>query len=103
MSASDGSVDGEATAGGDVDTEQTQSPDESDDAELDASPPASPDGGFVSDKGDGAQRGDVLSAMAVYSGEGQADDASGHDVAQVLMQPDEGAGAEPDPNPHGPH
>lgn len=70
---------------------------------LDASPLPSPDGGFVADKGDGAQRGDVVSAMAVYSGEGQTDDQSGNDAAQVLMQPEDGAQAAPDGNPHGPN
>lgn len=68
----------------------------------DASPPESPDGGFVADKGDGGQRGDVLSAMAVYSSDGQADDASGNDAAQALMQPQDDASAEPDRMPHGP-
>jgi hypothetical protein len=70
--------------------------------QLDASPPASPDGGFVSDKGDAEERPDVLSAMAVYSGDGQVDDATGGDVAQVLMQPQEDGDEEPDRMPHGP-
>ena len=69
---------------------------------MDASPPASPDGGFVSDKGDDGQRDDVLSAMAVYSGDGQIDDASGGDVAQTLMQQQESDPDEPDRMPHGP-
>lgn len=73
------------------------------DDQLDASPPASPDGGFVADKGDAEQRPDVLSAMAVYSGDGQVDDASGNDVAQVLMQTQEDSGDEPDRMPHGPN
>lgn len=72
------------------------------DEELDASPPTSADGGFVSDKGDAEQRPDVLSAMAVYSGDGQVDDASGGDAAQALAQPQEEGGEEPDRMPHGP-
>jgi hypothetical protein len=73
-----------------------------DDAGLDASPPASADGGFVSDKGDVEQRPDVLAAMAVNSGDGQVDDASGGDVAQTLLQAQEDDAAEPDRMPHGP-
>ncbi len=69
----------------------------------DASPIPSPGGGFLADKGDGGQRDDVLSAMAVYSGDGQVDDASGNDVAQVLMQPQESDADEPDRMPHGPN
>lgn len=69
---------------------------------LDASPPTSPDGGFVSDKGDAEQRPDVLAAMAVNSGDGQVDDAGGGDVAQTLMQTQEDDAAEPDRMPHGP-
>lgn len=72
------------------------------DEAMDASPPESPDGGFVSDKGEAEQRPDVLSAMAVYGGDGQIDDASGGDVAQVLMQAQEEGQDEPDRMPHGP-
>ena len=70
---------------------------------MDARPPASPDGGFVADKGDAEERADVLSAMAVYSADGQADDASGNDVAQVLMKAQEDGSEEPDRMPHGPN
>jgi len=87
----------EATTGGDM------SGTDAGDEKLDASPPASPDGGFVADKGDAGQRSDVLSAMAVYSGDGQVDDASGNDVAQALMQPQEDSVDEPDRMPHGPN
>jgi hypothetical protein len=45
----------------------------------------------------------VLDAMAVYSADGQADDASGNDAAAGAALPrDSHAEPEPDRQPHGP-
>jgi hypothetical protein len=65
-----------------------------------------PDTPIISDTGeddaDGGERRDVLDAMAVYSADGQADDASGNDAAAGAALPRDGAQSEPDREPHGP-
>jgi hypothetical protein len=49
------------------------------------------------------ERPDVLAAMAVYSADGQTDDASGNDAAEGARKPVEGPVEEPDREPHGPN
>ena len=65
-----------------------------------------PDTPIISDTGeddaDGGERRDVLDAMAVYSADGQADDASGNDAAAGAALPRDGSQPEPDREPHGP-
>ena len=65
-----------------------------------------PDTPIISDTGeddaDGGERRDVLDAMAVYSADGQADDASGNDAAAGAALPRDGAQPEPDREPYGP-
>ena len=65
-----------------------------------------PDTPIISDTGEGepeGERRDVLDAMAVYSADGQADDASGNDAAAGAALPrDSHAEPEPDREPHGP-
>ena len=65
-----------------------------------------PDVPIISDTGedaDGAERRDVLDAMAVYSADGQADDPAGNDAAAGAALPrDSGSEPEPDRLPHGP-
>jgi hypothetical protein len=69
--------------------------------------PEQPDTPIISDTGEddvqgGEQRG-VLDAMAVYSADGQVDDASGNDAAAGAVLPrDSHAEPEPDREPHGP-
>jgi hypothetical protein len=58
---------------------------------------------LTSDRGDEEERPDVLAAMATYSADGQADDASGNDAAAGARQPQEDSGGEGDREPHGPH
>jgi hypothetical protein len=66
-----------------------------------------PDTPIISDTGeddaDGGERRDVLDAMAVYSADGQADDASGNDAAAGAALPRDGEQSEPDREPHGPN
>jgi len=66
-----------------------------------------PDAPIISDTGEddveGGERRDVLDAMAVFSADGQADDASGNDAAAGAALPrDSHAEPEPDREPHGP-
>jgi hypothetical protein len=65
-----------------------------------------PDTPIISDTGEDepeGERRDVLDAMAVYSADGQADDASGNDAAAGAALPRDGlSDAEPDREPHGP-
>ena len=66
-----------------------------------------PDTPILSDTGEsdseGGERRDVLDAMAVYSADGQVDDASGNDAAAGAALPrDSHAEPEPDRQPHGP-
>ena len=66
-----------------------------------------PETPIISDTGEddveGGERRDVLDAMAVYSADGQADDASGNDAAAGAALPRD-SHAEPEPyrEPHGP-
>jgi hypothetical protein len=66
-----------------------------------------PDTPLISDTGEddveGGERRDVLDAMAVYSADGQADDASGNDAAAGSALPrDSSSEPEADREPHGP-
>lgn len=65
-----------------------------------------PDTPIISDTGEDGpdgERADVLDAMAVYSADGQADDASGNDAAAGAALPrDSHAEPEKDREPHGP-
>jgi len=55
------------------------------------------------DAAEGGERRDVLDAMAVFSADGQADDASGNDAAAGAALPrDSGSQPEADREPHGP-
>ncbi len=70
--------------------------------------PDQPDTPIISDTGeqagDSGERRDVLDAMAVYSADGQADDASGNDAAAGAALPrDSRSEPEPDREPHGPN
>jgi hypothetical protein len=59
---------------------------------------------LTSDTGEESERRDVLDAMAVYSADGQADDASGNDAAAGATLPrDSASEPEPDRQPHGPN
>jgi len=64
------------------------------------------DSPIISDTGEDGQDGerrDVLDAMAVFSADGQADDASGNDAAAGAALPrDSGSQPEADREPHGP-
>ena len=58
---------------------------------------------ITSDTGEETERRDVLDAMAVFSADGQADDASGNDAAAGAALPrDSGSQPEADREPHGP-
>jgi hypothetical protein len=63
-----------------------------------------PDVPLRSDTGESGERSEVLDAMAVYSADGQVDDATGNDAAAgaALPSADEPE-SEPDREPHGPH
>ena len=66
-----------------------------------------PETPIISDTGEddveGGERRDVLDAMAVYSADGQADDASGNDAAAGAALPrDTHSQPEADREPHGP-
>jgi hypothetical protein len=68
-----------------------------------------PDTPILSDTGEDdappeGERRDVLDAMAVYSADGQVDDASGNDAAAGATLPRDGeSDPEPDREPHGPN
>jgi hypothetical protein len=63
-----------------------------------------PDVPLRSDTGESDERSDVLDAMAVYSADGQADDATGNDAAAGAALPSaDTPEAEPDREPHGPN
>jgi hypothetical protein len=63
-----------------------------------------PETPLTSDTGEDEERRDVLDAMAVYSADGQADDASGNDAAAAAALPSDGSSdPEPDREPHGPN
>ncbi len=71
-------------------------------ATADTAPPATADTAPPVDRGDEEERTDVIEAMAVYSADGQVDDASGGDAAAARLQADEIGQPELDREPHGP-